>query len=281
MQTFEEQYLEVLRDVYLTGRGLKDRTGVGCKYKFGHMFRFDVSGNEFPLLTTRKMSDFWLYEFNAFCIERSTNISSLGKYSKIWENWADENGELGPLYGEQMRKQLPALLEQMKDYVLEVEGSEKNARRLCMTMWNVEQLSDMRLTPCHGTVIQFDINRCDLFGSQGCYRLDMYAHQRSADLVLGLPHNIAYYTVLMHYICEYINDYCLVNNINKMIKPQTMNYSLGNYHIYNNQFEGVEEQLHRLPYDVPSIKYNLQNPLESNVKGYKYHPSIKFPSAAV
>ena len=102
--------------------------------------------------------------------------------------------------------------------------------------------------------------------------------QRSADLVLGLSSNVPYYTCLMHYVCEHIQRQSFGT---QKIIPTTLTYYLNNYHIYNNQFEGVEAQLSRKPYDPPTFEYNYDNPLESKIINYKYHPSIKFPSAAV
>ena len=274
MKTFEEQYLEMLRDLVEHGNQVQGRTKCDYVSLFGRMLTFEVSENNFPLLTTRKMSDFWADEFKAFVVKFGTNISDFEKYGHIWKSWADDNGNLGPLYGEQLRRQYPKIKEQMRDIVLGVDRSSH--RRLVITMWKYDELQNMGLPPCHGTAIQFNIDEYNK-------KINMYCHQRSADVVLGLPHNVPYYALMLIGIVDYIN-FELVKNRNGdgSYTCGVMNYSLGDYHYYSNQIEGITEQLTRQPLAVPKIyapfNYNYG---EVKLINYKYHPPIKFPAAEV
>lgn len=244
-----------------------DRTGVGTKSIFGHQMRFNLSEG-FPLLTTKKLHlKSIIYELLWF-IKGDTNIKYLNDHGvSIWDEWADENGELGPVYGAQWRRwktadgreidQLSELMEQLKN--------NPNSRRLIISAWNVGEIEKMALPPCH-SLFQFYV-------AEG--RLSCQLYQRSADTFLGVPFNIASYALLTMMIAKVLG-----------LQPGDFVHTLGDTHIYLNHFEQVKEQLGRTPRSLPKMiiegdqksifdfKYE-----DFKLVDYKPYPSIKAPIA--
>ena len=262
-----KQYLELLKKIMDEGVVKGDRTGVGTKSIFGHQMRFNLSEG-FPLLTTKKLHlKSIIYELLWF-IKGDTNIKYLNDHGvSIWDEWADENGELGPVYGAQWRRwktadgreidQLSELMEQLKN--------NPNSRRLIISAWNVGEIEKMALPPCH-SLFQFYV-------AEG--RLSCQLYQRSADTFLGVPFNIASYALLTMMIAKVLG-----------LQPGDFVHTLGDTHIYLNHFEQVKEQLGRTPRSLPKMiiegdqksifdfKYE-----DFKLVDYKPYPSIKAPIA--
>lgn len=262
-----KQYLDLLKKIMDEGVVKGDRTGVGTKSIFGHQMRFNLSEG-FPLLTTKKLHlKSIIYELLWF-IKGDTNIKYLNDHGvSIWDEWADENGELGPVYGAQWRRwktadgreidQLSELMEQLKN--------NPNSRRLIISAWNVGEIEKMALPPCH-SLFQFYV-------ADG--RLSCQLYQRSADTFLGVPFNIASYALLTMMIAKVLG-----------LQPGDFVHTLGDTHIYLNHFEQVKEQLGRTPRSLPKMiiegdqksifdfKYE-----DFKLVDYKPYPSIKAPIA--
>ena len=244
-----------------------DRTGVGTKSIFGHQMRFNLSEG-FPLLTTKKLHlKSIIYELLWF-IKGDTNIKYLNDHGvSIWDEWADENGELGPVYGAQWRRwktadgreidQLSELMEQLKN--------NPNSRRLIISAWNVGEIEKMALPPCH-SLFQFYV-------AEG--RLSCQLYQRSADTSLGVPFNIASYALLTMMIAKVLG-----------LQPGDFVHTLGDTHIYLNHFEQVKEQLGRTPRSLPKmiIEGDQKSIFDFKYEDFKLvdynpYPSIKAPIA--
>ena len=244
-----------------------DRTGVGTKSIFGHQMRFNLSEG-FPLLTTKKLHlKSIIYELLWF-IKGDTNIKYLNDHGvSIWDEWADENGELGPVYGAQWRRwktaegreidQLSDLMEQLKN--------NPNSRRLIISAWNVGEIEKMALPPCH-SLFQFYV-------AEG--RLSCQLYQRSADTFLGVPFNIASYALLTMMIAKVLG-----------LQPGDFVHTLGDTHIYLNHFEQVKEQLGRTPRSLPKmiIEGDQKSIFDFKYEDFKLvdynpYPSIKAPIA--
>lgn len=244
-----------------------DRTGVGTKSIFGHQMRFNLSEG-FPLLTTKKLHlKSIIYELLWF-IKGDTNIKYLNDHGvSIWDEWADENGELGPVYGAQWRRcktadgreidQLSELMEQLKN--------NPNSRRLIISAWNVGEIEKMALPPCH-SLFQFYV-------ADG--RLSCQLYQRSADTFLGVPFNIASYALLTMMIAKVLG-----------LQPGDFVHTLGDTHIYLNHFEQVKEQLGRTPRSLPKmiIEGDQKSIFDFKYEDFKLvdynpYPSIKAPIA--
>lgn len=262
-----KQYLDLLQKIMDEGADKGDRTGVGTRSIFGYQMRFNLEEG-FPLLTTKKIHlRSIIYELLWF-LKGDSNI----KYLKdngvtIWDEWADENGELGPVYGVQWRKWKAPDGKEI-DQVSQVIGQIKNNpndRRIIVSAWNVGELDKMALPPCH-LLFQFYV-------ANGKLSCQMY--QRSCDVFLGVPFNIASYsllTMMMAQVCE--------------LEPGDFIHTLGDVHIYNNHFEQVKLQLSREPRPLPKMKIN---PVVKNIFDFKYedftlenydpHPGIKAPIA--
>ena len=244
-----------------------DRTGVGTKSIFGHQMRFNLSEG-FPLLTTKKLHlKSIIYELLWF-IKGDTNIKYLNDHGvSIWDEWADENGELGPVYGAQWRRwktadgreidQLSELMEQLKN--------NPNSRRLIISAWNVGEIEKMALPPCH-SLFQFYV-------AEG--RLSCQLYQRSADTFLGVPFNIASYALLTMMIAKVLG-----------LQPGDFVHTLGDTHIYLNHFEQVKEQLGRTPRSLPKmiIEGDQKSIFDFKYEDFKLvdynpYPSIKAPIA--
>ena len=230
-----QQYLDFLNSIYKNGRDKSDRTGTGTRSIFGCDMRFDLN-NGFPLLTTKKLHiRSIVYELLWF-LRGDTNIQYLNDNGvRIWNEWADENGDLGPVYGKQWRSWKAAdgrEIDQIAQ-LIETIKTDPNSRRLILSAWNVGELDKMALPPCH-LLFQFYVSD----GALSCKLT-----QRSADAFLGVPFNIASYALLTHMVAKMCD-----------LKAGEFIWSGGDCHIYHNHFEQVEEQLTRKPGALPSLK---------------------------
>jgi thymidylate synthase len=262
-----QQYLDLLRHIRDNGTEKTDRTGTGTKSVFGYQMRFDLQQG-FPLVTTKKVHlKSIIYELLWF-LKGETNIAYLKEHGvKIWDEWADENGELGPVYGKQWRSWEGAdgkVVDQVSDLINQVKKNP-DSRRLIISAWNVAELPKMALMPCH-TMFQFYV-------ANG--KLSCQLYQRSADVFLGVPFNIASYALLTMMIAQVCD-----------LKPGEFIHSFGDVHIYNNHMEQVNLQLTRTPYPLPTMKLNpaVKNILDFNfedftLENYQSHPAIKAPVA--
>ena len=229
-----KQYLDLLRDVMENGVDKMDRTGVGTRSVFGRQMRFDLNKG-FPLLTTKKMHlKSIIYELLWF-IKGDTNVKYLQDHGvRIWNEWADENGDLGPIYGSQWRNWNGEGIDQLAQ-VIETLKHNPNDRRMIVSAWNVAKVPEMKLPPCH-MMFQFYVAND---------KLSCMLYQRSCDMFLGVPFNIASYallTMMMAQVCG--------------LKLGEFVHTLGDTHIYHNHFEQVKEQLKRVPLALPQMKIN-------------------------
>ncbi|MBK8584871.1 MAG: thymidylate synthase [Bacteroidetes bacterium] len=258
-----KQYVELLKQVMATGTNKSDRTGTGTRSVFGYQMRFDLSEG-FPLLTTKKLHTKSIFHELLWFIKGDTNIKYLKENGvSIWDDWADENGDLGPVYGSQWRAwktddgrkidQLSEVIDQIK--------KNPDSRRLIVSAWNVGEVSKMKLPPCHA-FFQFYV-------ADG--KLSCQLYQRSADIFLGVPFNIASYAALTMMVAQVTG-----------LKPGTFVHTLGDAHIYTNHFEQVNLQLTRDPRSLPQL---VLNPEVKSIFDFKFedlsivnydpHPHIK------
>lgn len=240
-----QQYLDLLRDVLENGVDKMDRTGVGTRSVFGRQMRFDLNKG-FPLMTTKKMHlKSIIYELLWF-LKGDTNIKYLQDNGvRIWNEWADENGDLGPVYGSQWRNWNGEGIDQIAE-VIEKLKKTPNDRRMIVSAWNVGKIAEMHLPPCH-MMFQFYVAN---------NKLSCMLYQRSCDMFLGVPFNIASYallTMMVAQVCGY--------ELGEFI------HTLGDTHIYHNHFEQVREQLSRQPLPLPKMKIN---PLIKDINDFKY-----------
>lgn len=255
-----QQYLDLLRDVLENGVDKMDRTGIGTRSVFGRQMRFDLNKG-FPLMTTKKMHlKSIIYELLWF-LKGDTNVKYLQEHGvRIWNEWADENGDLGPVYGSQWRNWNGEGIDQIAE-VIEKLKKTPNDRRMIVSAWNVGKIAQMHLPPCH-MMFQFYVAN---------NKLSCMLYQRSCDMFLGVPFNIASYsllTMMMAQVCG--------------LKAGEFVHTLGNAHIYNNHFEQVKLQLSRTPYPLPQMKIN---PAVKDIFDFKFedfelvnyqcHPAIK------
>lgn len=258
-----EQYLKLVQHIIDKGVDKDDRTGVGTRSVFGHQMRFDLSEG-FPMLTTKKLHlKSIIYELLWF-INGDTNIKYLQENGvRIWNEWADENGDLGPVYGKQWRSWEGAdgVVHDQLMHAIETIKNNPDSRRIIINAWNVGDLSEMALTPCHA-LFQFYV-------ADG--KLSCQLYQRSADVFLGVPFNIASYallTMMMAQVCGLeVGDFV---------------HTFGDVHLYQNHFEQADEQLKRSPYALPKMKINPEVKNIEDFKfedfelvGYEAHPHIK------
>src|ERR1041385_3588952 len=256
-------YLDLMSHILEKGVEKKDRTGTGTLSVFGHQMRFDLSQG-FPLITTKKLHMKSILHELLWFLKGDTNISYLKENGvSIWDEWADENGNLGPVYGSQWRS-WPAADGRHIDQITQViDQIKKNpdSRRLIVSAWNVGEIDKMKLPPCHA-FFQFYV-------ANGKLSCQMY--QRSADIFLGVPFNIASYaalTLMVAQVCD--------------LQPGDFIHTLGDAHIYSNHFEQVRLQLTRQPKPLPTLKIN---PAVKNIFNFKFedfqlenydpHPHIK------
>ena len=261
------QYLDFLRHIREQGASKDDRTGTGTLSVFGYQMRFDLDAG-FPLVTTKKLHlRSIIYELLWF-LRGDTNVKYLQEHGvTIWDEWADKNGELGPVYGKQWRSwptadgrnidQLSQVMEQIK--------SNPNSRRILVSAWNVGELDRMALLPCHA-LFQFYV-------ADG--RLSCQLYQRSADALLGVPFNIASYALLTHMVAQQCN-----------LEVGDFVWTGGDCHLYLNHLEQADLQLSRTPYPQPKLKI-LRKPNslfdyayeDFEIIDYRYHAAIKAPIA--
>jgi len=262
-----KQYLDLLRHVRDNGARKQDRTGVGTLSIFGYQMRFDL-GAGFPAVTTKRLHfRSIIYELLWF-LRGETNIAYLKEHGvSIWDEWADEHGELGPVYGSQWRSWPAPNGERIDQITRTVEGIRKNpdSRRHIVSAWNVAEIERMALPPCH-LLFQFYVARG---------RLSCQLYQRSADLFLGVPFNIASYSLLTLMVAQVVG-----------LEPGEFVHTLGDAHLYANHLDQVEVQLARAPYPLPSMMLN--SAIDSlfdfdyedfELRNYQYHPAIKAPIA--
>ena len=239
------QYLDLLQDIMENGVDKMDRTGVGTRSVFGRQMRFDLSKG-FPLVTTKKVHLKSIIHELLWFIKGDTNIKYLQDNGvRIWNEWADENGNLGPVYGAQWRNWNNDGIDQLGD-VIERIKAKPNDRRLIVTAWNPSQIGQMKLPPCH-MMFQFYV-------AGG--KLSCMLYQRSCDMFLGVPFNIASYALLTMMIAQVCG-----------LKPGEFIHTLGDTHIYHNHFEQVRTQLSRTPLPLPTMKIN---PNVKNINDFKY-----------
>ena len=258
-----QQYLDLLQQILDNGAAKTDRTGTGTSSCFGYQLRFDLAKG-FPLVTTKKLHlKSIIYELLWF-LRGDTNIQYLKEHGvSIWDEWADENGELGPVYGKQWRSWEGAdgsMIDQIAQVVEQIRKTP-DSRRLIVSAWNVADLPKMALMPCHA-LFQFYV-------ADG--RLSCQLYQRSADVFLGVPFNIASYallTLMMAQVCD--------------LAPGEFVHTFGDVHLYNNHLEQAKLQLSRQPYPLPVMKLNpavkdiFSFRFEDFVlEGYQFHPPIK------
>ena len=262
-----QQYLNLLRHILDNGTEKTDRTGTGTKSVFGYQMRLDLQQG-FPLVTTKKVHlKSIIYELLWF-LKGETNIAYLKEHGvKIWDEWADARGELGPVYGKQWRSWEGAngkVVDQVTELIDQIKKNP-DSRRLIISAWNVADLPKMALMPCH-TIFQFYV-------ADG--KLSCQLYQRSADVFLGVPFNIASYALLTMMIAQVCD-----------LQPGEFIHTFGDVHIYNNHTEQVNIQLSRTPFPLPTMKLNpaVKNIFDFNfedftLENYQSHPAIKAPVA--
>ena len=262
-----QQYLQLLQHILDNGTVKTDRTGTGTKSVFGYQMRFDLQKG-FPMVTTKKLHlKSIIYELLWF-LQGDTNIAYLKEHNvSIWNEWADENGDLGPVYGKQWRSWAGAngqTIDQISDVINQIK-TNPDSRRMIVSAWNVGELKDMALMPCHA-LFQFYV-------ADG--KLSCQLYQRSADVFLGVPFNIASYallTMMMAQVCG--------------LQPGDFVHTFGDVHIYSNHMEQVKLQLSREPFPLPTMKINPEVKdifdfkfEDFTLENYQSHPAIKAPVA--
>ncbi|MEO5566348.1 MAG: thymidylate synthase [Luteimonas sp.] len=262
-----KQYLELLRYVLEHGTEKSDRTGTGTRSVFGWQMRFDLAEG-FPLLTTKKLHLRSIVHELLWILKGDTNVAYLREHKvSIWDDWADQHGELGPVYGKQWRHWAGSdgrEIDQMRWVVEEIKRNP-DSRRLIVSAWNVADLAQMALMPCH-TLFQFYV-------ADG--KLSCQLYQRSGDIFLGVPFNIASYALLTHMVAQACG-----------LGVGSFVHTLGDAHLYCNHFEQAREQLSRTPLPPPTLKLD---PLVTDlfafgyddivIEGYAPLPAIKAPVA--
>lgn len=267
-----QAYLDLLNKIISEGADKSDRTGTGTRSLFGYQMHFDLQKG-FPLITTKKVHlKSIIYELLWF-LKGDTNIDYLKENGvSIWNEWADENGNLGPVYGKQWRSWEGAN-GQTFDQIQQVIDQLKNnpdSRRMIVSAWNVAELGEMALMPCH-CLFQFYTSP----GADGKRKLSCQLYQRSADVFLGVPFNIASYallTMMLARICD--------------MQPGTFVHTFGDVHLYSNHFEQAKLQLSRSPFPLPQMEINPAvtdindfNYTDFTLINYQSHPGIKAPVA--
>lgn len=262
-----QQYLDLVKHIIETGTDKSDRTGTGTRSVFGYQMRFDLSKG-FPLVTTKKCHLKSIIHELLWFLQGDTNIGYLKEHNvRIWDEWADENGNLGPVYGKQWRSWDGAdgvEVDQVKDLIHQIKNNP-DSRRMIISAWNVADLPKMKLMPCH-CLFQFYV-------ANG--KLSCQLYQRSADVFLGVPFNIASYALLTMMIAQVCG-----------LEPGEFVHSFGDVHLYSNHFEQAHLQLSRTPFPLPEMKIN---PAVKDIFDFKFedfellhyesHPAIKAPVA--
>ncbi len=261
------QYLDFLRHIRSSGARKDDRTGTGTLSVFGYQMRFNL-GAGFPLVTTKKLHVRSIIHELLWFLSGDTNVKYLRDHGvSIWDEWADVNGNLGPVYGKQWRSwpsadgrhidQMTRLIDQLK--------SNPNSRRLIVSAWNVGELDQMALLPCHA-LFQFYVAE---------RRLSCQLYQRSADALLGVPFNIASYALLIHMVAQQCD-----------LELGELVWTGGDCHLYLNHLEQADLQLSRRPLDLPTLRIGRRPASlfdyayeDFKISDYTYHPAIKAPIA--
>jgi thymidylate synthase len=262
-----QQYLDLVKHIIEKGTDKTDRTGTGTRSIFGYQMRFNLQDG-FPMVTTKKLHLRSIIHELLWFLKGETNI----KYLKdngvgIWDEWANEDGELGPVYGKQWRSWSGAdgkVYDQITDLIKQIKQTP-DSRRLIVSAWNVAELPQMALMPCH-TIFQFYV-------ADG--KLSCQLYQRSADVFLGVPFNIASYALLTLMVAQVCD-----------LEPGDFVHSFGDVHLYNNHVEQAHLQLSRDPYPLPTMKINPEVKdifgfkfEDFTLEGYQSHPGIKAPVA--
>lgn len=269
-----QQYLSLVREVLESGEKKTDRTGVGTISIFGAQRKYDLREG-FPLVTTKKILFEGVLRELLWFLRGSTNINDgLAQHTPIWNAWADESGELGPIYGYQWRK-WPAYTYDSKNrryavshidqvqHAIDMIKHQPDSRRIIVSAWNVASIPYMKLPPCHLLFQFYVING----------RLDCQLYQRSADIALGVPFNIASYAALMHMIAQ-----------ETALEPGIFTHTMGDAHIYINHVEGLRKQLEREPLALPKLTiaakpFNQLQFEDFKLENYEHHGFIKFTVA--
>ena len=262
-----QQYLQLVQHIIDNGTVKTDRTGTGTKSCFGYQMRFNLAEG-FPLVTTKKLHLKSIIHELLWFLKGDTNIQYLKDHGvRIWDEWADENGDLGPVYGKQWRSwEAPngVVIDQITELIEQIKKTP-DSRRLIVSAWNVGDLSKMALMPCH--------NMFQFYVADG--KLSCQLYQRSADVFLGVPFNIASYALLTMMIAQVCD-----------LEYGDFVHSFGDVHLYNNHMEQAALQLSRKPFHLPTMKIN---PAVKDIFAFKYedftlenyecHPGIKAPVA--
>jgi thymidylate synthase len=261
------QYLDLVRAIRDRGARKEDRTGTGTLSLFGHQMRFDLADG-FPVLTTKKLHIRSIVHELLWFLRGDTNVEYLHEHDvTIWDEWADEHGDLGPVYGAQWRSWPTADGRHIDQIANALEQIRKNpdSRRIIVSAWNVGELDKMALAPCHA-LFQFYV-------ADG--RLSCQLYQRSADVFLGVPFNIASYALLLNMMAQQSD-----------LEPGELVWTGGDCHLYLNHLEQVELQLAREPLPLPRLEIKRRPPSlfeyryeDFALVGYQAHPSIKAPIA--
>ena len=262
----ERQYLDLLTDIIDNGARRGDRTGTGTLSVFGRQMRFDLADG-FPLLTTKRLHIKSIVVELIWFLRGLTNVQWLQERGcTIWDEWAAEDGELGPVYGKQWRSWATPdgrTIDQIAEVVRSIKQNPESRRHI-VTAWNPADVDDMALPPCH-CLFQFYV-------ADG--RLSCQLYQRSADVFLGVPFNIASYALLTHMIAQVTN-----------LEPGEFVHTLGDAHLYLNHLEQAQRQLTRAPYQFPRLKLSPRDDLfqfeteDIVIEDYKAHTSIRAPIA--
>ncbi|MGW6659897.1 thymidylate synthase [Rhodococcus sp. NPDC055024] len=264
--TVSTAYEDLLRLVMETGTAKSDRTGTGTRSIFGHQMRFDLAEG-FPLVTTKKVHLKSIVNELLWFLRGDSNVAWLHEHGvSIWDEWADENGELGPVYGVQWRSWPTPSGEHIDQITQTVETLRTNpdSRRIIVSAWNVADIPQMALAPCHA-FFQFYV-------ADG--KLSCQLYQRSADMFLGVPFNIASYALLTHMMAQQAGL-----DVGEFV------WTGGDCHIYDNHVDQVTEQLGREPLPLPTLKLNKRDSIfdytfeDVEIVDYQHHPAIKAPVA--
>ncbi len=275
MSNADLTYTQMLTDIMINGTDRKDRTGVGTRGLFGMQGRYDLTKG-FPLITTKKLYTKAVFAELLWLLTGSTNIKVLQDQGvHIWDEWADKDGELGPVYGQQWRGFGQDLsigysgTDQIYNVIEDIQNNPFSRRHL-VSAWDPERIDQMALPPCH-TMFQFYVTP-DADGEPEGLSCQLY--QRSGDMFLGVPFNIASYALLTHMVAQQCN-----------LEPRDFVHTLGDAHIYLNHFEQVEEQLDRSHKDAPRLELKPRNSIfdytleDIIIHDYNPHPAIKAPVA--